>query len=150
MIKIILLLFINISFAQSLFENNLRYNNNNKDMIINYYNLDFVYKNNPNTKLFIYNKDSLLFKEQINKNNYINVFLIEKENIKNQLHNFKIFQKRNFKDTIQNNYIENHNTIFYNLDEKYFLKFEINSNDKKVYFPSIEENLNLKFNNYRL
>lgn len=143
---IFLLFVINISFGQNNFDFNLRYNNN-KDMIVNYNNLDFVYKNNPNSKLIIINKDSLLFKEQTNKNNYINVFFIEKENIKNQIYNFKVFQKKNFKDTIQKNY-KNEETIYYNLNEKYFLKFEIKSKDKNKFFTNIEENLNLNFNNY--
>lgn len=143
---IFLLFVINISFGQNNFDFNLRYNNN-KDMIVNYNNLDFVYKNNPNSKLIIINKDSLLFKEQTNKNNYINVFFIEKENIKNQIYNFKVFQKKNFKDTIQKNY-KNEETIYYNLNEKYFLKFEIKSKDKNKFFTNIEKNLNLNFNNY--
>jgi hypothetical protein len=150
MVKIISLFLFNMAFSQNILDYNLRYNNNNEDMIVNYYNLDFVYKNNPNSKLFIYNKDSLLFKEQINKNNYINVFLIDKKTISNQLLNYEVFEKNNKNDTIQNNYKEKHlqNIIYYNLNEKYFLKFEIKSNYKKVYFPNIEENLNLNFNNY--
>ncbi|MFY7811703.1 MAG: hypothetical protein ACOVQ2_08225, partial [Flavobacterium sp.] len=148
LLKITFFLLINITFGQNMFEYSLRYNNNNKDMIVNYYNLDFVYKNNPNSKLYVYNKDSLLFKEQINKNNYINVFLIEKKYIKNQLQNFEVFNKNNKLDTIRNNYTQNKNIIYYNLNEKHFLKFEIISKNKKLYFPNIEKNLNINFNNY--
>lgn len=147
MLKIMFFLFINIINGQNIYDFDLRYGNNNKTMIINYYNLDFIYKNNLNSKLIIINKDSLLFKEEF-ENNFINVYLINKKSIQNNLINLDKFIKKNGRDTIKNNYIEKNgkNILYYNLNDNYFLKFDIKLKTRTKIFTIIDENLFLNFN----